>query len=331
MYNQLNLYLGYNHNIEQLTIDGEACKQSIIFEGLCKLLSIDFKKLADEMKRYYSKSDSISAEAISDILMHWHPALNTKPSVEKFLDIYEKYKKEPDIYNIRREVQSFYGEILYIQAYIALSDVINVLCVSEVFKLFAENLIGHDRTEELTQSNYFFNSKKYNIPEASQRQSDNIKVIHDFVSTLQYSEMEDTFILSDHIEYCTTVLYHLLDKNYSIKKCKNCGKFFVAFQRSDSKYCDNPSPQDRHRTCKQYGTQRLWYDEIKKDDALSLQRKVLQAKQKMASRYRDIPGYVKGYEDFKKESKEWKNNYEKRLVTKEEFIEWLKIQKEKKY
>ena len=177
---RLSLYLDYGHDVERLTINGESCKQAVIFDGLCKLLSIDFNKLADEMKRHYSKSDNISDVMISDILMHWHPALNTKPSIEKFLDIYEKYKKEPDVYDIKREVQSFYGEILYLQAYIVLSEVVNVLCVSEVFKLFSKNLIGHDRTETLLQSNYFYNDKSYNTPEASQSQSDNIKVIHDF-------------------------------------------------------------------------------------------------------------------------------------------------------
>ncbi len=40
-----------------------------------------------------------------------------------------------------------------------------------------------------------------------------------------------------------------------IKFCENCGRIFVPQNRSDTIYCDNPSPQNPKRSCREIGAQ----------------------------------------------------------------------------
>ena len=50
--------------------------------------------------------------------------------------------------------------------------------------------------------------------------------------------------------YYMAILNELIKHKYTINKCKNCGKWFVAFSKSDQKYCNRISPQIKNKTCK---------------------------------------------------------------------------------
>lgn len=60
-------------------------------------------------------------------------------------------------------------------------------------------------------------------------------------------KIEDLFIAS---------LFELFGKGYTIRKCKNCGKFFVTVEKGKRiKYCYNISPQDQNKTCRDFFSQ----------------------------------------------------------------------------
>lgn len=129
--------------------------------------------------------------------------------------------------------------------------------------------------------------------------------------------------------FCATIYNTLLD-GLHFKKCNNCGKFFIPFLRSDTIYCDRKSPQDASLTCKEYGSQRLWYQKLRENEAASLCRNVYSAKQMLVKRNPDIGEYRNSFEKFKSLSKQWKADVKAGAKTEAEFIEWLKSVKEKK-
>ncbi|NLB80496.1 MAG: hypothetical protein GX800_02515, partial [Clostridiaceae bacterium] len=131
-------------------------------------------------------------------------------------------------------------------------------------------------------------------------------------------------------EVCLVTILELQESHYIIKKCGNCGKYFIPYNRADTIYCDNISPQDDKRTCKEYGSQKLWYDKLKQDEAKKLYRNIYMAKQMQAKRYLDIPKYAKNLEKYKTQSKQLKKDVKEGKKSEAEYIEWLKNVKEKK-
>lgn len=122
----------------------------------------------------------------------------------------------------------------------------------------------------------------------------------------------------------------LISEQLPIKKCGICGKYFVPLNRSDTLYCDRISPKDPERTCKEYGSQKLWYDRIKNDEAAKLSRNIYSAKQMLARRNPDILAYKKMFEYFKVERKKWEALVKSGEKSREEYINWLCEMKSKK-
>lgn len=122
----------------------------------------------------------------------------------------------------------------------------------------------------------------------------------------------------------------LIDEQFPIKKCKICGKYFVPLNRSDTLYCDRVSPIDPKRTCKEYGSQKLWYDKLKNDEVAKLARNIYSAKQMLVRRNPDIVGYKKMFEYFKTERKKWEVLVKSGEKSKEEYVSWLNEMKVKK-
>ena len=115
-----------------------------------------------------------------------------------------------------------------------------------------------------------------------------------------------------------------------IRKCKNCGKYFIPENRADTLYCNNLSPQNSAMTCKQYGSQRLWYERQKDDELATLSRNILSAKSMLAKRNQDIPEYTQSYDYFRTERLKWKKAVADGSKTKEEYREWLLLMQSQK-
>lgn len=125
-------------------------------------------------------------------------------------------------------------------------------------------------------------------------------------------------------------IYYFFQNGFIFKRCGNCGKFFVPLSRSDEVYCNNISPQDHTRTCKEYGSQKLWYDRVKSDEVAKLSRNVYSAKQMLVRRNPDILAYKEMFEYFKEERKKWERWINSGEKDKEEYISWLNEMKAKK-
>lgn len=125
-------------------------------------------------------------------------------------------------------------------------------------------------------------------------------------------------------------LLEMSKHNIAVKKCANCGKYFIPLNRSDTIYCDNLAPQDKTKTCKKYGAEKQYQENLKNNEAMGLYRKIYMSKQMLAKRNPDIKDYADSFEIFKTQSKQWKVGIKDNTKTEEEYVEWLKAVKEKK-
>jgi len=119
----------------------------------------------------------------------------------------------------------------------------------------------------------------------------------------------------------------MINQNVPIRKCKNCGNYFIPSKRSDVKYCDNPAPQAPDKTCKEYGGRAAWEQTLRENDAAGLYRKIYMARQMAAKRHPDQPEYAESFERFKAQSKQWKADVKASIKNNTEYLAWLEAEK----
>ena len=119
-------------------------------------------------------------------------------------------------------------------------------------------------------------------------------------------------------------VYHSLKLGYIFKKCKNCGKWFIPYKRSDALYCERFAPQDERKTCKEYGRQQAYLENLEKNEGRKLYRKIYQRLQMLAHRNPDIKAYHDKFAEYKEQSKQYKMDIKEGKKSDAEFISWLK-------
>lgn len=129
--------------------------------------------------------------------------------------------------------------------------------------------------------------------------------------------------ISDMILFFVVEMIRL---NCKVKKCANCGRFFVPRNRSDEIYCRNISPQDNKKTCQEYGKYMTYLDKSHKSESTKLYKQIYNSKANRAKRAND-DSLKKDLEIFRERVKQWRIDIAKGVSSEEEFINWLKAVK----
>ena len=121
---------------------------------------------------------------------------------------------------------------------------------------------------------------------------------------------------ADIIQALLIELLEIAKLNIEIKKCRNCGKFFVPDNRSDEIYCSNI--YENGKTCKEIGHFKVQQKLIQENDDLRIYRNVYQ---KLLLRTRRNPTntkYAREFEFFKDDNNKWRENISKGISTEKE-------------
>lgn len=138
--------------------------------------------------------------------------------------------------------------------------------------------------------------------------------------------------LSSYCFTCTNIIQSLIielleiatTENIEIKKCKNCGKYFVPDNRSDEIYCSNI--YENGKTCKEVGHFRTQQKLMQLNDDLRIYRNVYQKLLLRTRRNPDNDKYEKEFQKFKNKNIELKEKINNGEITQEEYMEWLNKQ-----
>lgn len=142
--------------------------------------------------------------------------------------------------------------------------------------------------------------------------------------------MNTSFLFFDFNEFIQFYIQEMLNDNTLIKLCSNCGKYFIPENRSDTKYCDNISPQDDTKTCKEYGVIDSYKKKLKEDKLTGLYRSIYMQKQMLCRRNPDISAYKEDFDNYKSKTKQMKSDLRKGNISEDSFIKWLENQKRNK-
>lgn len=202
----------------------------------------------------------------------------------------------------------------------------------ELFRSYAELKLGTSmpvlhRVESDPQKMLFHINQQN--PEAD------YQVITDsFVQSMRENPAHRYYIADGFQEFLVMELYCLIRSRCTISTCRNCGKVFVAYNRSDTQYCDRPSPQESGKTCREYGAYITRLEKVRQDEATHLYKQLYNM---MQNRYRrtKTPSCPQGQlrlrqelEDFIADNKAWKKQMKAGKFTEQQYVDWLKSQKE---
>ena len=134
--------------------------------------------------------------------------------------------------------------------------------------------------------------------------------------------MIDTHESKDLSAICYAVLEELVKAPGSpIKRCQNCGMYFIPTSRLDEIYCDYPKSDGK--TCREKGAFQAYNERLKQNKALAEYRRLYQLKSMAVGRNKDNKQMKKDFENWKKDAKDRVNKLKHGVLTEDEVYDWL--------
>lgn len=124
-------------------------------------------------------------------------------------------------------------------------------------------------------------------------------------------------------DVCIASLHFLIVNNYNIRKCKNCGKYFVAYLRSDAEYCTRVSPYNKKKTCREEGPKRTYGAAVNADAVKKKLHQIETARRMRKHRNPDNWDIQTEFDEWQFAMKRWRNKYQSGIISAEQFLTWL--------
>ena len=138
-------------------------------------------------------------------------------------------------------------------------------------------------------------------------------------SKKQVLSMSDTHKSNDLASICYAILEELSKiPNYPIKKCQNCGMYFIPNAKTDEVYCDYP--KENSKSCRDLGAFQSYTERLKNNKAMVEYRRTYQQKFMQVKKDKNN---AKAFETWKKQAKEKINNMKKDKLTENEVYGWI--------
>lgn len=127
--------------------------------------------------------------------------------------------------------------------------------------------------------------------------------------------------------------YYFTQENIVIRKCANCGKYFIPAIRCDSKYCTNISPNNPQKTCREIGAKNFYKEKqnsnpITKEYTTTrntLSKRIARCDKNDTKKLNKLQKALDYFVvNYKKQNKKYKTN----KISEEEFVNWIISQKE---
>ena len=134
--------------------------------------------------------------------------------------------------------------------------------------------------------------------------------------------MSDTHKSNDLSSICYAILEELSKTpNYPIKKCQNCGMYFIPTSKVDEIYCDYP--KEKLKSCRDLGAFQSYTERLKQNKAMGEYRRTYQQKFMQVRKNKDNKKLAQNFENWKKQAKEKINQMKKGKLTENEVYEWI--------
>ena len=268
----------------------------------------DLKEMSYFIFRFYGFQTLLTEKERKEIL-----ALNPNEMEEldnKMEALYSKYQKE---------FKSFKNQIIDIFEDCLFNEKKELKDLSPLEKLYI--FVNTKNVEEypILKYNEFNKVIKINKDTSKITEKELIRSIKDKDNN-RYG-IKEIYEIDNFYNLLFLELYFILQEKTYLKKCKNCGKYFLT-TNSAVIYCDNVF--EDNKTCREIGASKVFTKNLEKDEAYNLYRKVYKKKQALAKSKGGT--FEIEYNLFKNQGKDKKNAYKLKEISKEEFMKWLNKQ-----
>ena len=123
--------------------------------------------------------------------------------------------------------------------------------------------------------------------------------------------------IPDMIDYS---LRSCVERGITVRRCKNCGRYFPQTGRVSAEYCERPVPKGQ-QTCREAGAFQQWTKKQSDDPVFKAYRKEYKKRFAWikAGRITDTDFYA-----WSEQAREMKKKCDRDVITLEEYVEWLK-------
>ena len=123
--------------------------------------------------------------------------------------------------------------------------------------------------------------------------------------------------IQDMIDYS---LRSCVERGITVRRCKNCGRYFPQTGRVSAEYCERPVPRGQ-QTCREAGAFQQWTKKQSEDPVFKAYRKEYKKRFAWikAGRITDTDFYA-----WSEQAREMKKKCDRDVITLEEYVEWLK-------
>lgn len=275
---------------------------------LLDFISQDLKEFSNMIFRYYGFHTLLAENERYDLLSS---DLTTDQELNlKMEQLYEKYKVE---------LESYKKQIIDIIEYCIFneSEELKTLTPLDRLTVFCNESKLEDYT--ILQYNQFSKQIKPNKDISKTNKNTLINNLMDKDNN-RYG-IKEIYEIDNFYNLLFLELYFILEQKTYLKKCKNCGKYFLT-TNSAVIYCNNTF--EDNKTCREIGASKVFAKNLENDEAYNLYRKVYKRKQALAKSKGG--SFEIDYNKFRYQGKDKKNAYKLNEISKKEFIEWLKKQ-----
>lgn len=307
-------YLRYNQKHKEYEFGNRRGKYKLGTQ-ICDFINTDFNNIP-MAREFVNKYDVSTIAHLAEIKIYEYYSVQEYNQVVD--DVINKLKDKLEEYR-----KAFINDITYIYNLNELEELSDLTPIqrlhilrsckkgSEIQKIFDPNNL------KLTLNN-FGDFTQFALIKESDAQEGAKFFNEDYFNTYVFeaNDIIQTFIIE---------LYEMTEiESTAIKKCKNCGKFFVPDNRVDELYCSNI--YENNKTCKEVGPFRTKQKLMQENDDLRIYRNVYQ---KLLLRTRRNPNneqYENDFNEFKQKNAKFKEKIEKGKMTQKEYMDWLEKQ-----
>lgn len=149
---------------------------------------------------------------------------------------------------------------------------------------------------------------------------------YDLLKKLKEEGMLISMVNTHKSNDISSVCYAILEElskidNYPIKKCQNCGMYFIPNSRLDEIYCDYP--KENGKTCREQGAILSYNRRLQEKSAYAEYRKTYQQKFAIVNKNKNDKNLKKEFESWKKQAKEKIAKLKHGELSENEVYEWI--------
>lgn len=348
-------YFGYENTVDLEDMKKLSDFKSLQHNALLVSMLSNTQKIVEEIDniKEYIK-DTYSNTSSSYIKFPEKNLVGLSPLFKGISNYANQYCRKKDIEELDTEINFCDGCIYYLDKCIAhlkfIKDLVdsyfnleknfdesltaNQRIIVDYFKSFSNNAL------KLPESTYLFATKSNSFYGA-----DEISLLNEsydkFYTDIDFSFKdkvvnEDVIFITqykckDFIEILNVLFYQMMNSKGVINKCQNCKRYFIPQYKSNEKYCDNISPDNPKRTCKDYAAKKTYRESIKSNSIKTIHTTISQKYRMRRKRAKTESARQSNEKKYNKYQKEYQNRvvkYNAGKISEEEFIEWLNKQRE---